>query len=701
MHDVFINLHEESEVNRLPSLPHVLIKLLQACRDDRVCFDTITDIINKDVALCAKVIAVANSPVYGHVRHHNNLKHILLALGLDTIKSIAITASVQQFFSRYSNKKIHFLKQFWRHTLACATIARSLARLTSYKYIDEAYIAGLLHDVGKLVLANHAGADYTDLIHGAHPADELLALEKENFNIGHDALGANLLSRWGVNDAICDAVRFHHQSQDEIEVAHQLVKILSVANMLSTDHILEKPEHMDCVANLFDLSDAMIREIVLQSTQEVLAVARSMHIDIGSNDVASNNLDEQKHIELAQEIRDITLSRSSQIAIQPGDYQSVYPTIQKSIMILFGVRDSLVFKCDYQTRSMHAIKLTHATEPGLINDLVVPFESNNVLNRVLNSCEAQDTYQEGALAVIDQQITGSLKSDGYICIPVLHNGQVMALLVLGVNKNKCESLNKNRKLLKLFAQDVAGQILQYETQVRLRADIATENHELYRNKARAIIHETNNPLAVIRNYLQLLSQRLDNSDPAQDDIKIIKDEIDRVGSIVLRCANNANLNTDATDAESFSVNDLVRDSNNIFKSSLYITHNIKSNLHLADHIGMVHASKNTVKQIITNIIKNAVEAMISGGTLDISTNNININGKYYVDIEVKDTGPGIPQEILKTLFLPVASTKGAGHSGLGLSIVKNLMDSAGGLIGCRTSASGTVFNIQLPGEINK
>lgn len=701
MHDIFSNLHEESEVNKLPSLPHVLIKLLQACRDDRVCFDTITDIINKDVALCAKVIAVANSPVYGHVRHQNNLKHIVLALGLDTIKSIAITASVQQFFSRYSNKKIHFLKQFWRHTLACATIARSLARLTSYKYVEEAYIAGLLHDIGKLVLANHAGADYTDLTHGAHPADELLVLEKENFNIGHDELGANLLGRWGVNDSICDAVRFHHQSQEEIEVAHQLVKILSVANILSTDHILEKPQHIEGVANLFDLTDAMIRELVLQSTQEVLAVARSMNIDIGGSESASNNLDEQKHIELAQEIRDITLSRSSQIAIHPGDMESIYPTIQKSIMILFGVRDSLIFKCDQQMRSIQAVMPTHAQEHSLINDLVVPFNSANVLSEAIKSCEIQDTYQQPALSVIDQQITGSMKAGGFICLPTMHNGQVIALLVLGVNKIKCDSLNKNRKLLKLFAQDVAGQILQYEAQARLRADIASDNQQLYRNKAREVIHETNNPLAVIRNYLQLLSQRLDAGDPAQDDIKTIKDEIDRVGTIVLRCADNVILDTDASASQSFSVNDLVMDISNIFKSSLYITHNIKSNLHLNNNTGVVHASKNTVKQIITNIIKNAVEAMVSGGTLDISTNNININGKYFVDIEVRDTGPGISEEVLKNLFLPITSTKGNGHSGLGLSIVKNLMDSVGGLIGCRTNESGTVFNIQIPGEINK
>jgi putative nucleotidyltransferase with HDIG domain len=700
MREISTNLHEESEVSKLPSLPHVLIRLLQACRDERICFDTITDIINKDVALCAKVIAVANSPVYGHVRHQNNLKHIVLALGLDTIKSIAITASVQQFFSRYSNKKIHFLKQFWRHTLVCATIARSLAKLTSYKYVEEAYIAGLLHDIGKLVLANHAGADYTDLTHGMHPANELLALENENFKIGHDELGAHLLGRWGVTDSICDAVRFHHKSQDEIRDAHQLVKILNNANILSTDHVLENPEYVECVATLFDLSGAMVREIIQQSIQEVVTVASSMNIDIGGGE-AANTQDEHKHIELAQEVRDIALSRSSQISVCLDEAGTIYPFIRKSIMILFNVRESLIFKCDQESRRLYPVAGSQLPEQSVINDLVLPLDSVSVLSDAIKTRDIQDTFQQEIPSVVDQQIAGGLKTEGFICIPVIRQDQVMDVLVLGAGSGKCATLNKNRKLLKVFAQDVAGQIAQYENQVRLLDDVVTNSQQFYREKAREIIHETNNPLAVIRNYLQLLAQRLNAADPAQEDIKTIKDEIDRVGTIILRCADETGVEKAATQKAGFAINDLVSEINNIFKSSLYVTHNIKANLNLDNDAGKILAGKNTVKQIITNIIKNAVEAMASGGALDIATRNININGKHFVEIEIRDTGPGMPEEILKNLYLPVTSTKGRDHSGLGLSIVKNLMDSIGGLIACRTNKSGTVFSVQIPGDGNK
>lgn len=108
MRDKATILLEDIEANKLPSLPHVLVKLLHACRDEDICFDTLSDIISQDAALCSKVIKAANSPVYGRSRNLESLKHILMFLGQDTINSIAITASIKQFFSEYSNQKTSF-----------------------------------------------------------------------------------------------------------------------------------------------------------------------------------------------------------------------------------------------------------------------------------------------------------------------------------------------------------------------------------------------------------------------------------------------------------------------------------------------------------------------------------------------------------------------------------------------------------------
>ena len=131
-------------------------------------------------------------------------------------------------------------------------------------------------------------------------------------------------------------------------------------------------------------------------------------------------------------------------------------------------------------------------------------------------------------------------------------------------------------------------------------------------------------------------------------------------------------------------------------SSLYATHNIKSQLDLGKEIGVIKADKNLLKQILTNLIKNAVEAMTKKKEISIATRRINISGENHIEIEISDTGPGIPGNILDNLYKPVTSTKGKHHSGMGLSIVKNLIEQMEGNIICKTNELGTTFYIHYP-----
>jgi signal transduction histidine kinase len=110
---------------------------------------------------------------------------------------------------------------------------------------------------------------------------------------------------------------------------------------------------------------------------------------------------------------------------------------------------------------------------------------------------------------------------------------------------------------------------------------------------------------------------------------------------------------------------------------------------------------NALKQVIINLIKNAVEAMGEAGTLTVKTEDyVYLSDKEYIEISIADSGPGIPPHILVHLFEPVTSTKGKGHSGLGLSIVNNLIKEMEGLISCRSNhKSGTSFHIYLPREL--
>ena len=110
------NILSKLNVQRLPSLPHVLVDMLRACQGSQASFQELAQIISKDVAISARVIALANSSFFRTSTSVNSLERALLVLGIDTIKTIVITASVQQFFSGFNSIQHKSLKRFWKHS---------------------------------------------------------------------------------------------------------------------------------------------------------------------------------------------------------------------------------------------------------------------------------------------------------------------------------------------------------------------------------------------------------------------------------------------------------------------------------------------------------------------------------------------------------------------------------------------------------
>ncbi|MDO9190353.1 MAG: ATP-binding protein, partial [Sulfurimicrobium sp.] len=132
--------------------------------------------------------------------------------------------------------------------------------------------------------------------------------------------------------------------------------------------------------------------------------------------------------------------------------------------------------------------------------------------------------------------------------------------------------------------------------------------------------------------------------------------------------------------------------------ALFAQHQVTVQTQFDPALPSIVTDRDKLIQILINLMKNAVEAMQNGGTLLISTHGgIERSGRGYIEIALKDDGPGIPAEVMKNLFKPVATSKGAGHAGLGLSIVNSTVDELDGKIFCQSNEiSGTVFQILLP-----
>ncbi|MDZ4149613.1 HDOD domain-containing protein, partial [Methylicorpusculum sp.] len=166
------------DTHQLPAIPKVLLSLIEAFQNQQTSFDDLTRIIAQDAGLSSKVLAAANSSFYQQFGELKNLNRVVVVLGLETLKTITMTSATQQFFGQIPPSQQNFLEVIWFRSLACAHFARRLAKLTGFVSPDQAYLTGLLHRLGQLVLLQCFPKEYSALL-SEHSEDVIEVLEKK------------------------------------------------------------------------------------------------------------------------------------------------------------------------------------------------------------------------------------------------------------------------------------------------------------------------------------------------------------------------------------------------------------------------------------------------------------------------------------------------------------------------------------------
>jgi nitrogen-specific signal transduction histidine kinase len=317
-----------------------------------------------------------------------------------------------------------------------------------------------------------------------------------------------------------------------------------------------------------------------------------------------------------------------------------------------------------------------------------------------------ETAEQHPLAILDEQIIRLLDGQGIYCLPLIAHGDAVGVLVLPINKRDLPFLMENQSLLNIFIHKGAlGLRLDHLKQRKLQ-DIQKKRVDASSELARRVVHEVNNPLSIIKNYLKILEIKLSGKDIVLDETRIISEEISRVAHLLRKLTDFSTQKTPMQ--EMTDINALLMDIIKLTKDSLLRHAYVKLRTDLEKDLPPIIADKAGLKQVFINLIKNAAEAMESGGNLFIQTRHLPppIGGKHlhrkktfdgYVEIQFVDDGPGIPEEMQEKLFDPYVSSKDGGHSGLGLSISYNIIKSLHGQIICQRSPDeGTVFKIELP-----
>lgn len=234
-------------------LPQIVSQVLKLADDPEASPKQMEKVIERDPAITAKILRVANSSYYG-LNQVPSIGRAISMLGMNTIRSLVVGVAYQQLMSGRAVAS-HFDKlEFWRHSLGAATGARILAKLKMPMRAEELYVAGMMHDVGLLVMDRFHPLELDKAV--GYAIDEGIRLhEAENllFGFDHSKLGSILAKQWGLSQVVLDAIEFHHQpDMDENNSASTAV--VALANQLA---------HQCGLTNNIPTLDPQVDEVLL------------------------------------------------------------------------------------------------------------------------------------------------------------------------------------------------------------------------------------------------------------------------------------------------------------------------------------------------------------------------------------------------------------------------------------------------------
>lgn len=526
----------------LPTLPQILAKLIAACQDENGTIQDMAKIIRTDASMVAKILNVANSSFFRSSEKIVQIDQALNRMGKDTIKNLAISTAVNQVFGRKDLISRQFdLQHFWRHSLTTAVLAKTIAEKASYNPPEQAFLTGMIHDIGRLVLATNFPEEYDSvLLETAGNSGETILEREIKMGAPHTEIGAWLLRRWQFNPMEIDAVLYHHEPVDLIKESFPLARIIYVANDMAR---LTKSDDKTfrVLKSLFPCTFPETVEMMLAAEEIVQELASFLGISIEQKLLDSAREGEQitvKTPELVNEVRYISLLVGV-INNLSGctDEDSILKVVQEGLAILFDLHKVLFFLAE---PGEELLKAKVVTGQGLVNSpsgLVISSYNRDSLvsqslydNAFLSSLPADDAAK---LTIMDKQILHFLNTEGMFIIPLIRSGENMGAIVIGVTAQEVKSLQTEEKLLSLFTNQVS-MALHTEYFVRLQSQkIVFDRQAVAKTFAQKVGEEIKAPLDIIKDSLATLSSRLDGEkDPAQREIQLIGEEVHRLNNIL-------------------------------------------------------------------------------------------------------------------------------------------------------------------------
>ncbi len=249
---------------KLASLPQTLVELLDALEGEQSSASAIANIIGRDVSFSAKILQIVNSSFYGFPGRIDSLSRAVTIIGGRQLQMISMGISVMSIFSDMPDELLD-MKSFWRHSISCGVLCKSLAGKFVVANEERLFLGGLLHDLGRLIMLQEDPCAVTAAIWLAREKGvPLHKAEKELWGFDHNQLGAEFLQAWNFPVALVDCVRHHHLPQEndlDASIVH-VADVIAHAALLGNSGVWQLPPVVSTVWEKINFSMSSLEELI-------------------------------------------------------------------------------------------------------------------------------------------------------------------------------------------------------------------------------------------------------------------------------------------------------------------------------------------------------------------------------------------------------------------------------------------------------
>ena len=644
-------------VARLPSPPQTLMRLLLLCQSDDTGMAELSELIASDPGLAAKVLSVAHSAAY----YRSDAKTLTLlqaasTLGMALIKVLVISESVFQTVNAFRRTSAVDLRYFWKHSLSVAVLARTLAERQGDIGSEEAYLAGLLHDVGRLALLAAVPERYLELF--ALPDDaDLCAQEQRVLGVSHAEAGAWLLEHWHLSSAMAQSVLHHHTDAAQLQAVVPMARTVHLAHRLAalpTDSRLEAPAW----ATEQGLSPDAITALVQQAALQVAQIARDLGVDISDTETPSTATGTTRPQPLdplqTQLVRDVldrsVLNEMAMTLINLTSTNAALTSLRQHASALLQLEDALVMlaRDNQQTLVPVSMNERHLAATPLSFD--VSFDPS--MAQCVGQRKVVFTRRGGPAP---SPLLDVMEANEVVLLPLLTAQHCLGVLAAAVPPELSHHLKTQLPTLQSFGV-YAGLALSR----RRQADKNRSAHSLSAREAQQL------ELKRVTQAVNLLVEALSKSDTSAP-------------------------------MQAVDLSLTVRDTLQLLQHRQLIPGTIEVNSELPHRASWVQGTPGMLKQILLILIKTACEAMPDGGQIVVNGGVlVQRDSSVYTALTVSDSGASLKEAIQAQLFEPARTAAGDEQRRYGLSLVNTLVEKMAGHLKFSASPAGTRFDILLP-----